>query len=401
MYRIPSSTVLAETERVPLGVDLSADGHVLVAGDISGAVLLWDVPSRALDRHPHEPGRTRWIRGNPRWRDRRHSRQGPEHRTLGRRIAGPSRRSDCPRSAGDYANHPRQCHGRYGRAGVRIRHESAFTPDGRYLASSSRTYHDTTVMVWDMTARRPVGERLQVPGQGAAAIQFNVDGAILAVGQSDGVIDLWNFRTGAQTLLTGHSQGISSLAFDSDGSTLASGSSDGTIILWEMAGRRMIGHPLAAHKGGVTDLAFGGASEMLASGGVDGKVLLWDLSEETWREMACELPTGISSDRRSTDTSARARAMSPSARNRTGVAVVALLDNEGGVMRRFLRRLALGVVIVLSAGCGQSGDQSHPQPSTTLPAPVVVPTTDVPNVADALVSEGARCARGTGCKCRA
>ena len=49
--------------------------------------------------------------------------------------------------------------------------------------------------------------------------------------------------------LTGHEAAVSSVAFSPDGKTLASASADETVILWDVAARKPLGEPLAGHKG--------------------------------------------------------------------------------------------------------------------------------------------------------
>ena len=107
---------------------------------------------------------------------------------------------------------------------------------------------------------------------------------ILAVGWSDGTIQLWNAkaRTLLQTL-TGHTGIIFTLAFSPNGNILASGSADGTVRLWnttDVKNQRSIVErqaPFTGHTDFVLGLAFSADGKTLASGGKDGSIWLWNL----------------------------------------------------------------------------------------------------------------------------
>jgi WD40 repeat protein len=70
---------------------------------------------------------------------------------------------------------------------------------------------------------------------GVRAVAFSPNGQHLATGGGDGVMQLWNPRTGALTrTLRGHDRAINAVAFSPDGRMLASGSDDGVLlrVLW-------------------------------------------------------------------------------------------------------------------------------------------------------------------------
>jgi WD40 repeat protein len=97
-------------------------------------------------------------------------------------------------------------------------------------------------------------------------LAFSADGEMIASGNDNGTITLWEVSTGRQVgdPLVGHEKWVSSLAFSPDGSLLASGSHDETVILWDVATRQPLDQPLTGLPRLVFDLAFSANGDLLA-----------------------------------------------------------------------------------------------------------------------------------------
>ena len=113
---------------------------------------------------------------------------------------------------------------------------------------------------------------------GILSVAFSPDGKLLATGDSNGEIRLWQVADGKQVLTCkGHTNWVVSLAFNSDGSTLASGSSDCTVRLWDVSTGRCL-YTLREHSHEVWSVTFSPDGDTLASGSDDCTVRLWRVS---------------------------------------------------------------------------------------------------------------------------
>src|SRR5260370_35210490 len=154
-------------------------------------------------------------------------------------------------------------------------------------------------------------------GEQVVSIAFSPDGTLLATGDANLTVKLWNVATGKEkatlikatmpkVLKEGNStvsrdtEGFSSLAFSPDGELLAAVSNKAMLRVWEVAS----GKERAAcrpHNAGVSGVAFSPDGKLLVTGGQvnvikpgqllgwDGEVKLWDTA--TFKEKATLKPS--------------------------------------------------------------------------------------------------------------
>jgi HEAT repeat protein len=124
----------------------------------------------------------------------------------------------------------------------------AFSRDGQLLASMAA---DGSLAVWN-TETRELRHELQAPqsnSQSITLLHFSPQGDSLAVGQLDGVVQLWDLAQQKRTDLIAEFPGrsvqrlerIDSLAFSHDGHLLAAaGSENRQVAMWEVASHKSL-----------------------------------------------------------------------------------------------------------------------------------------------------------------
>ena len=152
----------------------------------------------------------------------------------------------------------------------------AFSPDGKLLASGD---YDNTIHLWNVEEQKQVGV-LKGHTDGVNSITFSPDGKLLASGGYDNTVRLWDVEKQNQVgMLRGHTEMVHSVAFSPDGKQLASSSSDNTIHLWDIQGKSTVGI-LHGHEEVVSSVAFSPDGKTLASGSWDNTARLWDVEKQ-------------------------------------------------------------------------------------------------------------------------
>ena len=162
----------------------------------------------------------------------------------------------------------------------------AFSPDSQMLATGD---WDGALKLW----QREGGNQLDIvrapvilsedSQMAYHCLAFSPSGELLASNRGEKV-PIWNVvERRIVDELEGHERTVTCVAFSSVG-TLATGSADKTVRLWDVGSRQQVAI-LGDHEGGVTSVAFSPDDATLASCSADNTVKLWDVGTGKLRAM--------------------------------------------------------------------------------------------------------------------
>lgn len=192
----------------------------------------------------------------------------------------------------------------------------AFSPDGRFLASTSR---DRAVRLWQLTGGPHQMEVVRVWYDGSAgnllSVRWTPDGRRLAIGDRVGKVTVWDFdpardlwddatvaeyaalpfekqpgwftRNAARLAIParwregGHKQ-VWNVRFSPDGTRLAAGGGDGTLSVWDAATGTLLARATTPKKTPLHGLDWSPDGALIAAGAKDQRIYLYD---PDWAEL--------------------------------------------------------------------------------------------------------------------
>jgi WD40 repeat protein len=153
----------------------------------------------------------------------------------------------------------------------------AFSPDGKTLLTGG---DDGLLKLWDVRSGRAL-HTIPVGQQGIVAVGFSPDGSVFAAGGRDQATRIWDARSGVlKRTLEGHRHYVTALAFSPTSKVIATASYDRNIILWDVeSGDRV--KWFSGHARLVFSIAYSPDGNLVVSGGGDGvgkggELYLWD-----------------------------------------------------------------------------------------------------------------------------
>lgn len=155
---------------------------------------------------------------------------------------------------------------------------AAFSPDGHLLAvagSTSDGRDDEGLLLFDSETHKPLGNALAKRFPLMQTLAFSRDGKLLAGGDRDGAVRVWDLKSQQQIgfPLVGDNI-VLRVSFSADGKALLWAGSDGSVHVWDIPNWRSAGQPLFV--GPLTSIAFVPGGRMLVLGSDDGSIRIWD-----------------------------------------------------------------------------------------------------------------------------
>ncbi|MGB7088007.1 MAG: caspase family protein [Phormidesmis sp.] len=150
----------------------------------------------------------------------------------------------------------------------------ALSPDGKWLAS--------TIQGKEILLLNRMNNQFQVlraEGSSISRLTFSADGQSLASAGADGLIEVWDVRSGrSRQQLQEHIGQVHSIDFSPVNSRqLVSAGADGTIRLWDVELGKSVGSPFQVYAQEILSVAFSPDGLSLVSGDRTGSVQLWDI----------------------------------------------------------------------------------------------------------------------------
>jgi WD40 repeat protein len=152
---------------------------------------------------------------------------------------------------------------------------AAWSPDGIYIASSSR---DKTVHIWEAATGRHIFT-YHGHSQSVQAVAWSPDGKRIASASQDKTVRVWDAMTGKHVLTYHDTAAITTLAWSPDGKYIASGSVSALVQVWDAGtGKRVFtyhGHA-KNRSASISAVAWSPDGGQIASASKDRTVQVWD-----------------------------------------------------------------------------------------------------------------------------
>lgn len=150
-----------------------------------------------------------------------------------------------------------------------------FSPNGKYIVSAS-----DEIKLWNVLTNKEVRSiEKDLPLFHSVPVAFSPDGNIIASASSDWSMLFWDVKTGKQIgkALKGDNYFINSIVFCPNGKLVASATAGGTIWIWDIKNYQQERQSLEGHTGSINSISFSPNGKHIVSASEDKTLRLWDI----------------------------------------------------------------------------------------------------------------------------
>ncbi|QRV75608.1 WD repeat-containing protein [Ceratobasidium sp. AG-Ba] len=151
----------------------------------------------------------------------------------------------------------------------------AYSPTGLCIASGNV---DGVICIWDTRSGRLIGQPLRGHTNSITTVAYSSDEMHLVSGSTDRTARIWDVRESRLVAqpFTNHAGPIYSAIYSPDGKHIASGSGDKTIRIWSAIDQEPVGQPLVGHTDSIFSIAYAPDGLRIVSGSRDKTIRIWD-----------------------------------------------------------------------------------------------------------------------------
>ncbi len=162
-----------------------------------------------------------------------------------------------------------------------------FSPDSRYLASVGS---DNLLAVWDAATGEIINEKKNSHFRAVNQVSYSPDGRYLYTASSDTLIKIWDSeKLECLNTLKGHDSEVLSLCISPDGKTILSAGRDKTLLCFDAVSGEMISRVDLPNNLYVSDILFSGNGSYVYVADMSGNILCLDYQS---REIVKETTIG-------------------------------------------------------------------------------------------------------------